>query len=74
MTYDQKPAPGADVDLARREALIKLGRFAAVTTPVVVSMVVANKAVARSVSGGGGHNRGGRKKKHNRPGKFLGLF
>lgn len=43
------------VDPARREALAKMGRFAAYTAPSVLTLLIADRAVAHS--GGGGEER-----------------
>ncbi|HEX6142328.1 MAG TPA: hypothetical protein VFZ01_06400 [Geminicoccaceae bacterium] len=41
-----------DVDEARRSALLKMGRFAAYTAPVMTTLLVANRAAAAASPGG----------------------
>jgi hypothetical protein len=51
---DQK---AEQIDDGRRQAIAKLGRFAAYTAPAMMTLVVSDRAMARSVNGG---SRGGR--------------
>ena len=48
------------IDDGRREALAKLGKFAAYTAPAMMTLMVSERAMARSVNGGsrGGKGRG----------------
>lgn len=48
------------VNHARREALAKMGRFAAYTAPSVLTLLVADRAVANSGGGSTGRRRSGR--------------
>ena len=43
-----KPASSEQIDEARRDALIKLGKFAIFTAPVVSALLVSEKASAQS--------------------------
>jgi hypothetical protein len=47
------------IDEGRREALAKLGKFAAYTAPAMMTLMVSERAMARSVNGGSG---GGKKR------------
>jgi hypothetical protein len=51
---DQK---AEQIDDGRRQAIAKLGRFAAYTAPAMMTLVVSDRAMARSVNGA---SRGGR--------------
>jgi hypothetical protein len=46
-----------ETDLSRREALTKLGKFAAYTAPAMMVLLTAEKAMARSNEGD--HGKGG---------------
>jgi hypothetical protein len=41
-----------DLDLERREALKRLGRYAAYTPPAVLTLLASRKALADSIGGG----------------------
>ncbi len=44
---DTRPAPTAEQkEITRREAIKKLGRFAAVTAPAVIALTTSRKAAA----------------------------
>jgi hypothetical protein len=70
-----------ETDLSRREALTKLGKFAAYTAPAMMVLLTAEKAMARSNEGdhgkggndtGKGHKDGGGRRKDKKSKKHGG--
>ena len=41
-----KPDAASDLDLARRQALVRMGKFAGLTAPVVVTLLTTDSSTA----------------------------
>jgi hypothetical protein len=57
MTERNEGENAEQIDGGRREAIAKLGRFAAYTAPAMMTLMVSDRAMARSVNG---RSRGGK--------------